>query len=374
MPQIPKDWHNYPLTDTPINRAALVGLEARVGNYVGAVSTVGAGVDGFESFRVKQHGGGDMTVDVGLPSVVMGAYIALDSNGSIERYEYAGLQLNQPISAADATNPRVDQVVLVPGATDSQAPTTAVLVGTPTSGATLENRNGAAVLPVARLRLADVLVPASATTIPTANIRDRRPMGTQGATPMARSFNELIPLVDAAPLYPHPFSIVYAANFATSHTTYQVAAAVWLPRRIVATKIRWSYLQGATALTGNYNFAIFDASGVLVVATGSIAFAGAANSYNIRADGIASTVFEAGWYHVWIGLASLAGGTAGYYGTSTTQLNGNSPIPAQNIAYYRPASGIAVPNNFVAGVLQDVYTVGSTSPTPPGVPLIELAA
>lgn len=82
-------------------------------------------------------------------------------------------------AAADATNPRLDQVVLK--VTDSQdlgdasdLATLEVLTGTPTGGATLENRTGAAALTSNRLRIADVLVPATAVNLTAANVRDRR--------------------------------------------------------------------------------------------------------------------------------------------------------------------------------------------------------
>lgn len=84
------------------------------------------------------------------------------------------------VSAGHATLPRIDQVVLqmadssVTGA--SNTPTLITVVGTATSGATLDNRTGAAALPNSALRLADILVPAALSgTISAANIRDRRP-------------------------------------------------------------------------------------------------------------------------------------------------------------------------------------------------------
>lgn len=83
------------------------------------------------------------------------------------------------LPAAHATNPRLDQIVLKvrdsadlgSGADDAIFD---YVQGTPTAGATLLNRNGAAALPNDCLRLADVLVPAAATNLVAANIRDRR--------------------------------------------------------------------------------------------------------------------------------------------------------------------------------------------------------
>lgn len=84
------------------------------------------------------------------------------------------------VAAGHATLPRIDQVILqiadssVTGVSDT--PTLSTLAGTATSGATLDNRTGAAALPNSAIRLADILVPAAQTgVISAANIRDRRP-------------------------------------------------------------------------------------------------------------------------------------------------------------------------------------------------------
>lgn len=85
------------------------------------------------------------------------------------------------IPAANASNPRIDQIVLTvqdpsfdPAVTNS-TPLIQVLQGTPTPGATLNNRSGAvATLPPSSLRLADVLVPTAAAALSAASIRDRR--------------------------------------------------------------------------------------------------------------------------------------------------------------------------------------------------------
>lgn len=78
-------------------------------------------------------------------------------------------------SAADATNPRIDRVCLTArdhvvdssGAYDAKF---RVVTGTPTPGATLVNLNGAGAMPANSLLLANVLVPAGATSITAANI------------------------------------------------------------------------------------------------------------------------------------------------------------------------------------------------------------
>jgi hypothetical protein len=93
---------------------------------------------------------------------------------------YSDATANVTVTASNATNPRVDQIILrwndssIPTGSGN-VPTLEVLTGTATAGATLDNRTGAAALPNDCLRLADILVPAASTSVTTANIRDRRP-------------------------------------------------------------------------------------------------------------------------------------------------------------------------------------------------------
>jgi hypothetical protein len=79
-------------------------------------------------------------------------------------------------SAANATNPRIDRVCLrVRDAFHGDAANDVAFVivtGTATSGATLSNLSGAGAVPASHLLLANVLIPASATTITTANIEN----------------------------------------------------------------------------------------------------------------------------------------------------------------------------------------------------------
>lgn len=92
--------------------------------------------------------------------------------------------VNVVIPPAHGTLPRLDQVVAriydstVIGVSDT--PALEVVQGVATSGALLDNRNGAAALPNGCVRLADVLVAATDASIIDAEIRDRRPFA-QGA-------------------------------------------------------------------------------------------------------------------------------------------------------------------------------------------------
>lgn len=134
------------------------------------------------SYEVTQRAAGaNMTVDVAA-STGNGAYVQGDAVTSQGLYYVPphSAVVNLDIGAADATNPRVDQIVLriyddthdASGANKAQV---YVVAGTATGGATLDNRSGAASLPSSAIRLADVLVAAGATSVSNSSIRDRRP-------------------------------------------------------------------------------------------------------------------------------------------------------------------------------------------------------
>lgn len=133
------------------------------------------------SYKVSEDSGGaSMDVEVAA-STGDGCVVQGDDVTSQGRYYVAPHSgtITLTIEAADTSNPRVDQIVLeVEDDThDSSALNKArvrIVKGTATSGATLDNRTGAAALPNGAMRLADVLVPASDTTISNSQIRDRR--------------------------------------------------------------------------------------------------------------------------------------------------------------------------------------------------------
>lgn len=125
---------------------------------------------------VQRAAGANMSVDVGAGL----AWITIDT-GTRNGIGHAtnDATANVVVTASNATNPRIDQVLLRWNDTNiptgsGNVPTLEVLAGTATSGATLDNRTGATALPNDCLRLADILVPATSTTVTTANIRDRR--------------------------------------------------------------------------------------------------------------------------------------------------------------------------------------------------------
>lgn len=151
------------------------GLQEGVLNMAGAgtdfkVTAAAAGAP----LRVDVAAGAALTKgDSGAPGTGLSQGLYLTIND-------AAIANAVALAAADGSNPRLDQIALrirdtsdLAGAADDA--TLVVLTGTPTSGATLDNRNGNAALPNDHLRLADVLVPAGATAVLAGNVRDRRP-------------------------------------------------------------------------------------------------------------------------------------------------------------------------------------------------------
>lgn len=137
----------------------------------------GEGIVESGDFAVSQRAAGaNMSVDVAAGE----AYVKGDTNADEGSYYCRETgTLNATFTASDATNPRIDRVVLEVknDSEDSSGLNKArirVIDGTPTVGATLTNLTGAASVPSTCLLLANVLVPAGSTTVTTANIQDRR--------------------------------------------------------------------------------------------------------------------------------------------------------------------------------------------------------
>ena len=134
------------------------------------------------SYMVTQRAAGaNMSVDVAA-STGNGAYVQGDAVTSQGLYFVPphSAVINLDIGAADATNPRVDQIVLrayddTHDGSGANKAAVYVVAGTATLGATLDNRSGAAALPSSAIRLADILVAAGSTSVSNSSIRDRRP-------------------------------------------------------------------------------------------------------------------------------------------------------------------------------------------------------
>jgi hypothetical protein len=130
----------------------------------------------------QRSAGANMSVDVSAG----GGFVKGDTTARQGLYHaYNDAVLNLTIGANAAGNPRVDQIILrvndtIDGAGGADNAAVEVLAGTATSGATLDNRSGAAALPATAIRLADVLVANGAASITSSNIRDRRLIAAGG--------------------------------------------------------------------------------------------------------------------------------------------------------------------------------------------------
>lgn len=153
------------------------------------------GVLASTDFRTTAAAAGGMRVDVAAGTAAIkgdsGVAAAGLSQGLYIAVNDAAIPNAVTLGGSNATLPRVDQIVLTVNDTSdlgsaSDALTLTAVPGTPTSGATLDNRNGAQALPANAIRLADVLVPAASSAVSAGNVRDRRPWA-RGASAYWRS-------------------------------------------------------------------------------------------------------------------------------------------------------------------------------------------
>jgi len=136
------------------------------------------------SFEVTQRAAGvNMSVDIAATTAENGIAALVQGDAVTGQGLYAvaphSAVINEAITAAHATLPRVDRVILevldtTHDASGSNLVRTRVVDGTATAGATLDNLSGVASVPDSALLLADVHVPAADTTISNSQIRDRR--------------------------------------------------------------------------------------------------------------------------------------------------------------------------------------------------------
>lgn len=235
---------------------------------------------------------------------------------------------------ADPTNPALWQIIWrVHDQFEEQGSQATIqqpeaLAGTPSSGVTLHNRTGAALLPVNSLLLHDILVPGGATSILIANVQDRRQFACYVLPPVMSA-------IDAVMFEPLAGAVVIPTGAASPNFTS--AALMYLPTRIKGvTRIRWKYTQNiTTAQTGQYGFGIYDSSGREIVATAAVSLTGIAGSVQQRAEVIASTDFEPGMYWVGTTWGTLAGGSISFAGVD----GGFSPGG--------PNVSVSVPNAFL---------------------------
>lgn len=227
------------------------------------------------------------------------------------------------------------------------------IAGAPTSGATLDNRNGAAALPQNSLLLHDVLVPAAAVSLVSGNVRDRRLFSSDGIIP------PLLQNIDAVVINP-PMSA--ASALLASATDLTSIGLCTVPSRISPTKLRWQYRQPGTAQTYNYTHALFDSSGRKIWDIGTQAFTGIANSIQSRSETLnfvsgASGVIEPGQYLYYFSCDS---GSANVQVTSWA--NG---IVVPGLTYSGPGSYTSAPVTLqTLGSLLDTAVTGTGYFTP----------
>jgi hypothetical protein len=300
---------------------------------------------------VTQGSGSQMTIAAGQANVRQ----TVQTEGTFYAgiYQVANDAPANPYNtvSAPAANPRIDLVIMriydaaEQGIGGSSFARFEWVVGTESSTATLDSRSGAAALPANSLLLADVLI----TTGSVQTIRDRRPLASQVVPPSTKSAVVAEQLI--------PFTTSSGAVTPGSGISAQTAAAGYLPRPIAATKVRWMYGQGATALTGNWNIGIYDASGRLIVSTGSTAFAGAASSTQVVTATITQTVIEAGMYYAVFGYASSS---VGSITTSLAHASANGvPIPVLPNQVLGVAAGGTLLPPTLPGAMADLCVAGA---------------
>lgn len=347
---------------------------------------IGEGVDDYASFRVTFSASLTVSISTGI------AFLRGNSNADQGMYRCELLTAKtDTLAAADATNPRIDCVVLQvqDAAEDAGAGNQAVvthLTGTPTAGATLDNRNGAPSLAVSSptlIILADVLVNANnSPALSNSYIRDRRPFAVRGTVPAALStVGKSIVLFDP-PAGVNCSSTNLRGDYDASHSA---AMAMYLPRRIAATHVRWRYRQDGTVVVGtgqNWNIAICDASGRLIGQTGNTAFAGAIYTFQNQLRPFnpalsAGYVFEAGWYYVWFGISAVTSTSIAWYmgyPMNNQDRSDGYVIPTPGLYYHTNAQGTTFDASNTINNMSDQFNdVSPSRPSGLAVPQIALS-
>lgn len=330
----------------------------------------GPGCADYEAFRVlpRQSSLG-MAVDVGKTGVgemvawVRGTTRAAQGVYRVDNIDRQALtsstflpQLTVDVPAAHGSLPRLDVVVVRVIDSDHQGGSTDtarvhVISGTPTGGATLDNRTGAPGIPADCEHLADILVPAAASSIDAAAIRDRRRYPLPGVTPPVKTATHT-----AVPTYPSALGTkVWAVD--TNYNNTQAAVLIHIPRRIQnASGVAWRYHTGS-APSGTHRFGLYDASGRKLTETNTTALATGATARQIETVSFTSTVtLEAGSYWLAFGLAISAGQIyiRGSYGESLGA--GDPAAPAPNL-FLSATGGTTLPALVTA--MTDMYTVAA---------------
>lgn len=196
----------------------------------------------------QRAAGANKTVDIAAGSGwVQGSHTA--RQGFYHVVNDAVVNLTIPDNATG--NPRLDQIVCrindtTDGGSVADNAVFEVVPGTPTSGATLDNRNGFGTLPTSCLLIADVLAPAGFSSITNSAIRDRRPWARGAFRRIART----------------------GGNFSTTSTSLAAIDTTNFASRMECTgvpvEVTWSGLVStSTAARNNVDFGLFvDGAGV----------------------------------------------------------------------------------------------------------------
>lgn len=333
------------------------------------------GVIGMHDFEIGVVSGRNLSVQPGSAKVFSGYTEA----GAYRQYMGSVVNAGFDVLAGEA-DPRVDAVVL--RMWDHQADGLGVykgrleiLKGSATAAATLANRAGAynllnpAAGPKTLLHLADILMPASASTVSAGNIRDMRQWGVIGVPPGLGA--------DSVTMLPAPgLNLTKARINGVDHANKRSYALMWLPRRIVANRIRWQYFNGdasnanPVAAGVNWNVVIASALGRMRVQTGGIAFSGAGGRVDVLSafSGGGTYDFMPGPYLIGFGVGTVANAAEAHFLSLSTDNTTRGQGPSSPGLFFRSNVGTAAafPNdmrddaNFV-----DVFTqAGANLPVP----------
>ena len=195
---------------------------------------------------VQRAAGANQSTDINASTG--DGYIVLGDAVTSQGYYYVpphSAVINEVVTTADATDPRIDQIVLevkddTHDAGGLNLVRTRVVAGTPTAGATLANLSGVASLPSSAARLAYVLVSAGDASIVTADISDQRSAGTPTTTVLYPWTIDIDPLTTAAT----------QTNFSTRQLdTLQVDAAYLTSSGAQNAEVGWDVVLAAGTWT-----------------------------------------------------------------------------------------------------------------------------
>lgn len=292
------------------------------------------GVYAAGDFMVTQRAAGaNMSVDIAAGS---GAFACVQGDtitgqGLYVVAPHSSAAINETISAAHATLPRVDQVILEVldnqhDAGGSNLARTRVLSGTATAGATLANRTGVASLPSSALLLADVLVAAADTSIGNTEIRDRRKWARGGNVTTFRNTNAAA-----------------GSDYTTTSTSMVAIDSTNLSFRVECSGVPLKFATGGTILhsvaNGRWALGLFmdgaaQGGGTLAIGTSTTASNNnPANAFHEFTPSAGSHLFQVGYQAVDAGTVTLRAGATAPFTVSLEE------IVRQNVSNASVTSG-----------------------------------